>query len=84
MTITLDDMLFLLHLSILDQFLTCVLLECGGAVSVLVELLGVDEGHGKAMSHHLCMTELGKKVLSGLLHLSLLGVCCKGILVASS
>jgi len=46
-TITLDDMSSLLHLPILGQFPTYVPLEYGGVVNVFMELLGVDEGHGK-------------------------------------
>jgi len=47
MTITLDDVSSLLHLPILGQFPTYVLLRYNVVATILAELLGVEEGHGK-------------------------------------
>jgi len=47
MTITLDDVSFILHLSILGQFPTYMPLEYNGVAKILAELLGVEETRGK-------------------------------------
>jgi len=47
MSISLDDVSFLLHIPIMGRFPICYNLEFGEVVEVLVDLLGVESSHGK-------------------------------------